>query len=178
MEETFSEILENGLKRCLPLLSSILLLLVIYIPVHLPLSRFLRPDVGMICVYFWALYRQDLFGAVSVFILGLIADSLSAVPLGLNIFAFMFVYVFGSTFSSYVNMKPFAVSWLGFALISFLAFAVKWLLASFFYSQFLVFGSILIAYLATVCLYPLIASLNILIQNKCLANEEIIYEQG
>ena len=104
MEETFSEILETRLKRLLPFLVSVFLLLVFYVPVHLPLSRYLRPDIGMICVYFWALYRQDLFGPVSAFLLGLAADSLSAVPIGLNIFVFMFIFVAGSTSSSYVNM--------------------------------------------------------------------------
>lgn len=178
MRETFSEILENGLKSFLPLLCSFFLLLVIYVPVHLPLSRFLRPDVGMICVYFWALYRQDLFGSISAFLLGFVADSLSAVPMGLNVFAFMFVFAAGSTASSYINMKPFAVSWLGFAVISFLAFVIKWLLISVFYSRFLVFGSIFAGYLATVCFYPLIARLNIFIQNRYLASEDVVYEQG
>lgn len=178
MEETFSEILETRLKRLLPLLVSVFLLLVFYVPVHLPLSRYLRPDIGMICVYFWALYRQDLFGPFSAFLLGVAADSLSAVPIGLNIFVFMFIFVAGSTSSSYVNMKPFAVSWAGFAVVSFLAFVVKWLLASVFYSKFLVFGSVFAGYLSTICFYPLIARLNIFIQNRYLANEEVVYEQG
>ena len=177
MDETLTEFLGNHLKRFLPLLCSIFLLLIIYIPVHLPLSRFLRPDLGMICVYFWALYRQDLFGAASAFVLGLIADSLSAVPFGLNSFVFIFIFVLSSASSSYVNMKPFAVSWAGFALVSFLASVSKWLLASVFYSRFLAFGNIFVGYMATVCLYPLIARLNIFIQNRYLA-EEVVYEQG
>lgn len=176
MEETFSEILEDYMKRFLPLLCSVCLLLVFYIPIYLPLSRFLRPDIGIICVYFWALYRQDLFGSISAFLFGLIADSLSAVPIGLNIFVFMFVFIAGSTSSSYVNMKPFTVSWIGFTVVSFLAFVIKWLLASIFYSRFLAFGGIFAGYLATVCFYPLVARLNIFIQNRCLADEELVYE--
>lgn len=178
MEDSLTEILEGRLKKILPFLCSVLLVLVAYVPIHLPLSQYLRPDVGMICVYFWALYRQDLFGALSAFVLGFVADSLSAVPIGLNVFSFMLVFALSSTFGSYVNSKPFALSWGGFAIISLLAFVAKWLLISVYYSKFLAFGGVFTAYLATVFLYPLIARLNIWIQNRFLANEEVIYEQG
>lgn len=178
MEDSLTEILESNIKKFLPFLWSVVLLLIAYVPIHLPLSQYLRPDVGMICVYFWALYRQDLFGAVSAFILGFVADSLSAVPIGVNCFSFMFVFTLASTFGSYVNSKPFALSWGGFAVISLLAFIIKWLLCSVFYSKFLALGGVFIAYLASVLLYPLIARLNMYIQNRFLANEEVIYEQG
>lgn len=177
MNDSYAEIFGNMFKRFLPLLCSALLVIAAYIPIHIPLSKFLRPDLGMICVYFWALYRQDLFGPFSVFVLGLIADSMSAVPTGLNIFVFVFIYVLASTFGSYVNTKPFAVSWIGFAVISLLAFTVKWLLASFYYSRFLAIGGITAGYAATVLLYPLVVRFNIFIQNKYMANEEVVYEK-
>lgn len=176
MGHSFSEIFVLRLKRLLPFLSSVILLLIAYIPGHLPLSKFLRPDIGLICVYFWALYRQDLFGPFSAFILGGIADSLSSVPLGLNIFAFVFVFAATGTTGSYVNVKPFIASWGIFSLIAFAAIVLKWLLISIFYSRFLPFGTIFVGYIATVLLYPLIARLNIFIQNRFLAKEEVIYE--
>ncbi len=178
MDDSIGEILEYGLKKLLPLLWSVLLLLITYIPIHLPLSQFLRPDIAMICVYFWALYRRDLFGIFSVVLLGFIGDSLSAVPAGLNIFILMLIYVQTCSFGSLVNTKPFAVSWGGFAVISFLAYLIKWLILSIFYSRFLPFSGVFAGYLATVFLYPLIARLNIAIQNTFLAGEEVIYEQG
>lgn len=177
MDDSFSDILMLQLKRLLPLFCSLMLILAACIPVHLPLSKFLRPDVGMICVYFWTLYRQDLFGSLSVFLLGFVADSISGVPIGLNIFVFLLVFVLASTFGCYVNTKPFAVSWAGFAVISLLAFGAKWLLASVYYSRFLLSGGILAAYATTVMIYPLLAWFNIFIQNRFLAGEEVIYEQ-
>ena len=177
MHESWAEIIENNLKKVLPLLFSTFLLLIAYIPVHIPLSQFFRPDIGMICVYFWTLYRQDLFGVCSTLVFAVIADSLSAAPDGLNIFIFIFIFTMSVTFASYVNTKPFAVNWAGFSVISLMAFVVKWLLSSMFYSRFLPFGGIFAAYAATVFLYPLIARLNIYIQNRFLAGEEVIYEQ-
>lgn len=178
MDDSLSEILEYQFKKFLPLGCSIILLLAAYIPVHIPLSKFLRPDIGIICVYFWALYRKDLFGAFSAFMLGIIADSIGATPFGLNAFIFMFVFILASTFGSCVNTKPFIVSWGGFAVISFLAFGIKWILLSIFYSRFLALGGITAGYAATVLFYPLIARLNIFVQNRFLSGEEVIYEQG
>lgn len=177
MDDSFSEIISYQFKKLLPLIVTILLILLAYLPIRVPFSKFLRPDVGMICVYFWALYRRDLFGPVSVAILGLVADSMSAVPIGVNMFVFMFIYVTAITYGTYVNTKPFAVSWIGFAIICFVAFFVKWLLLSVYYSLFLSVLGIFIGFVATVLLYPLIARFNVFIQNKLLANEEVVYEQ-
>lgn len=177
MDDSFSEIISYQFKKLLPLIATVLLILLAYLPFRVPFSKFLRPDVGMICVYFWALYRRDLFGPISVAVLGVVADSMSSVPMGVNIFVFMFIYVTSITYGTYVNTKPFAVSWIGFAIISFAAFFVKWLLMSVYYSVFLSVLGICIGFVATVLLYPLIARLNMFIQNKLLANEEVVYEQ-
>ncbi len=176
MDDSFSDILKYQLKKLFPLISAIFLMLIAYVPIHIPFSKFLRPDVGMICVYFWALYRRDLFGPISVAILGIIIDSLGAVPCGVNMFVFIFIYVMSVTYGTFVNTKPFVISWLGFAIISFIAFFVKWLLMSVYYSLFLSVPGIFIGYIATVLLYPLIARLNVFIQNRLISNEEVIYE--
>ena len=91
MDDSLSEILSYQLKKLLPLIATILLILITHLPVGFPFSKFLFPDAGMIGVYFWALYRRDLFGPISVAVLGIVADSMSMVPVGINIFVFMFI---------------------------------------------------------------------------------------
>lgn len=177
MQQSWYEVIELNLKKILPLLCSVFFLLLIYIPIHIPLSPLFRPDVSMICIYFWVLYRKDLFGILSTVVLGIIADILSSSPDGLNIFTFMLVFTLSSTFGSYVNTKPFIISWVGFAIITLVSLLVKWLLVSIFYSSFLPFNGVITAYFATVFLYPLISRINIYVQNKFLAGEDIIYEQ-
>lgn len=176
MDDTFSSILINKLKQLVPLICTILLILLAGVPLRLPFLKFLRADIGMICIYFWSLYRRDLLGPVSVAIIGFVVDSLGAVPLGVNMFIFILVYVLAITYGSFVNTKPFIVSWLGFAAISVIGFFTKWLLMSVYYSNFLLFAGIFAGLLSTILLYPLIARLNVFIQNKFLANEEVIYE--
>ncbi len=176
MDDSFSDIVAYQLKKMLPLLCTILFILVAYVPIHIPFSKLLRADIGMICVYFWALYRRDLFGPMSVFMLGIVADSLSATPLGINMFVFVLIYVLAITYGSFVNTKPFIISWIGFAIISGIGFFAKWLVMSVYYSNFLSALGVFIGFISTVLVYPLVARCNIFVQNKLLANEEVVYE--
>ncbi len=47
----------------------------------------LRPDLVVICLFYWRLYRPDLCGPVLAFSVGLLLDMLTATPLGLNAFS-------------------------------------------------------------------------------------------
>lgn len=178
MEESLSEVISQQFKKLLPLLCSAVSLLVSYIPVHLPFISMLRPDMGLICVFFWALYRQDLFNFGSAFVLGFLADCMSAAPLGLNVFVYLFIFMLCSTFGRFINMKPFMVNWCGFASVLAFALLIKWLLISFYYRQFLPLSGVAFSYGATLFWYPLIARLNMWIQNRYLFDAEAVYEQG
>lgn len=178
MEDSVSEILIGQFKKLIPLISSLFLILLVYIPLPLPFSKFLRPDTMMISVFFWSLYRQDLFGLLSAVLLGLCADILAAEPIGLNIFICTFILVLTQMYGNYVNTKPFTTTWLGFALIALVAFCLKWGILSVYHSSFLPFSEILTAYSATILFYPLISRFNIFLQNKYLTQNEVIYEQG
>lgn len=176
MEESLSEVISQRFKKLLPLLCSAGFLLISYIPVHLPFFSMLRPDMGLICVFFWALYRQDLFNFGSAFTLGFVADCMSAAPLGLNVFVYLFIFMLCSTFGRFINMKPFRVSWFGFAAVLALALLLKWLLISFYYRRFLALGGVSLAYGVTLFWYPLIARVNMWIQNRFLFDAEAVGE--
>ncbi|MBF0455230.1 MAG: rod shape-determining protein MreD [Magnetococcales bacterium] len=47
----------------------------------------LRPDLVLIALFYWRLYRSDLCGPVLAFAVGLLLDLLSGMPLGLNGFS-------------------------------------------------------------------------------------------
>ncbi|MBF0110101.1 MAG: rod shape-determining protein MreD [Magnetococcales bacterium] len=44
----------------------------------------LRPDLVVICLFYWRMYRPDLCGPVLAFMTGLMLDILSTTPVGLN----------------------------------------------------------------------------------------------
>ena len=106
MNDEWGETLTLYLQRLLPLLFSLLLLLVSYVPFNLPVSNNIRPAAGMICVYFWLLYRPDVFNLLSVYFLGLTEDIISSAPFGSNIFALLVMYVLVT------NLSRFSISYI------------------------------------------------------------------
>lgn len=160
MTEDWRENIGGVFNRSIPLLVSLFMILFSYIPLSSSLANNARPLVGLLCIYFWLIYRPDLFNLFSVFILGLTADILSATPLGINIFSFLIMYLLVTNFLRYLNGKPFIVLWFGFALFLLPVILSKWLLLSIFYSSFMPAMLLLFSYLITVCFYPIINGVN------------------
>ena len=178
MKESFREMTVNYLKTLIPFFSTLLLVLICFVPTHIPLSHFLRPDVGLACVYFWVLYHRDVFGLAALALLGIIVDTLSGTPLGVHIAVFVFVYLMTIYFGNLVNTKPFIVSWTGFAGVCLMALFIKGGILSLYHSKTVPILYVLMTYLATVLIYPLITKFNIFLYDKYLFDDEVIYEQG
>ena len=172
MNDELSANLTMYFQRLLPLLFSLLLLFVSYIPLDLPISNSIRPSVGMVCVYFWLLYRPDVFNLLSVYLLGMAEDIISSAPFGSNIFALLVMYVLVTNLYRFFNAKPFVIIWYGFALLSFVTFLSRWLLVSVYYSNFLPLVTVMFSYLVTVAAYPLLSLINVFVQNRLMTDEE------
>lgn len=171
MSEEWGENLALYFQRLLPLISSVFLLFISYIPLDIPLSNNIRPAVGMICVYFWLLHRPDIFNLLSVYILGLIEDIITSAPFGSNIFALLVLYVLVTNLAKYFNAKPFTIIWLGFAVLSLITFFSRWLLVSVYYSQFLPLSIVMFSFLVTAASYPILSVINVFVQNKLMTDE-------
>lgn len=171
MSEEFEENIASLFQKILPLLSSLILLFISYVPLEFSLFNNIRPVVGMICVYYWMLHRPDLFNLWSVYTLGLVDDVISSSPFGSNIFALLLLYILINNTSKFFNAKPFVVTWYGFCLLSFVTLMARWLLVSVYYSQFLPLSMMLFAYLVTIAAYPLISLILAFIQNNLIQDE-------
>ena len=155
MSEDLDENITSLFQRLLPFMSSVLLLLISYIPLDFSVFNNIRPSIGLICVYFWMLHRPDLFNLWSVYFLGVIDDIISSAPFGSNIFAMLLLYVLITNTSRFFNAKPFVVTWYGFAVLSLVAMLGRWLV-----------------YMVTIAAYPLLSLLLAFIQNHMIQDEE------
>lgn len=171
MNEDWRETLTSSLQRLLPLLSSILMLLLSYMPFNLFMPTSIHPSIAIICVYYWMLHRPDVFNLFSVFVLGFIEDIISMAPWGSNIFELLILYVLISNLLKYFNGKPFEVMWVGFIPAAFLSMLARWFVVSVFYSQFLPLGMLMFSFLITVAAYPVISLVNVFVQNKLMTDE-------
>lgn len=168
MNDDWKEILTLYLQRLLPLLSSVLLLLLSCMPF---VPAIFHPSVALICVYYWMLHRSDVFNLFSVFILGVVADLISASPWGANVFELLILFVLISNFLKYFNGKPFEVMWAGFIPAAFISMFAKWFVLSVYYSQFLPLGMLMFSLLITVASYPIVSLVNVFVQNKLMTDE-------
>jgi rod shape-determining protein MreD len=58
----------------------------------LPFIGEITPSFGIIAVYYWAIYRPDLFRPLVVFLLGILNDALHFLDFGLSPIVFIGVY--------------------------------------------------------------------------------------
>lgn len=171
MSEELRESLAVYFQRMLPLLVSIILVLMSFVPLNFDAASVLRPDVGLICVFFWMIHRPDVFNLFSVYFVGLVEDIVTSAPFGSNIFACLVMYLLVSNLAVYLNAKPFVVTWYGFALMALVTMFSRWLLVSVYYSQFLPLSLMMFSLLFTIALYPVVSLVNAFVQNALMKDE-------
>ncbi|MBF0194842.1 MAG: rod shape-determining protein MreD [Magnetococcales bacterium] len=66
-----------------------------------------RPDLVLICLFYWRLYRSDLCGPVLAFMVGLLLDIVSGTPLGLNAFSKVVMVILVGHFSIRLRAAEF-----------------------------------------------------------------------
>ena len=171
MSDELSENIVAYLQRFLPFLTSVVWILFSYVPLNFSSANILRPDVGLICVFFWSLHRSDIFNLFSVYFLGLVTDIITSAPLGSNIFSFLIMYLLVSNLAAYFNAKPFVVTWCGFALFCAFTLLGRWLLVSVYYSQFLPLSFLMFSLFFTIAIYPVVGLVNAYVQNVLMKDE-------
>lgn len=155
-----------------PIANIIILELLLYIPRSGGFWNFLRLTPFYAGIYFWQSLRPDAFNLISAFILGIFADVLSNTPLGVNIAAFLFLYIFSAYLSSWFNVKKFSYSWLLFFVAAFAAFSFKALAVSIFYRRLIPLNYLLFEFLLTFTLYPLWARVYMWAERRYIHLEE------
>lgn len=171
MSEELQENFIAYFQRFLPFVTSVIWVLFSYLPLDGAAANNLRPDMGLICVFFWVLNRPDVFNLFSVYFLGLIVDIITSAPFGSNVFSFLVMYLLVSNLATYFNAKPFVVSWYGFALFCLITMFGRWLLVSVYYSHFLPLTLLVFSLLSTIIIYPVVGLVNAFIQNVLMKDE-------
>ena len=172
MSDDLDENINSLFQRLLPLLSSVFLVLLSYLPLNSLFLNTIHPAIGLICGYFWLVHRPDLFNLWSICCLGLVDDVISAAPMGSSIFAMLVLYVLTNAASKFLTAKPFVVLWYGFIALSLGTLLLRWLVVSVYYSRFLPLGVLFFSYLITVFCYPLISLLLAFVQNRLIQDDE------
>jgi len=146
--------LERGIRGLTPFVTTLALVLLGTLPLPLPGFTTVMPWLTLMAVYYWSIYRPDLLPLVATFLLGLVQDSLSGTPLGLNVSVLLVVQGVVVSQRRFFHGKSFMVVWSGFAVLASGAVALNWVLAMAFYAALASPTPALFQLVLTVALFP------------------------
>lgn len=172
--------MRSGLKNFLtatiaflvPLISTLVLVLILYLPRGSNYWNLLRQAPFYAGIYFWQSQRPDAFNFLSAFILGIFADVLGGVMLGINVLTFLVLYLVSLHLSARFNIKKFSYSWLLFSSALLITLLFKGLIISLYFRHLLPLNLLIIEYLLILAIYPLFARSYIWIERNFIHLEE------
>jgi rod shape-determining protein MreD len=118
-----------AVRLAVPFMLGIMLAVLSFVPYGSPELSIIMPSLTLPLVYYWSLYRPEAMPVYAAFVIGLWQDILIGGPLGLM--ALLLVVTRGAIENQrqILLTQPFAVGWLGFAIISAALTALAWGLA-------------------------------------------------
>jgi len=142
-------------RHLLPVGLTLALVLMGAMPTHLPGFAEISPQLPLIGVYYWAIYRPELLPASMAFVIGLMNDILLGTPLGVS--SLIYILVQGMTMSQrrFFLGKPFMVAWCCFAMVAAGAILLEWALVSMLYDHVVPLTPAVFELLMSVAVYPI-----------------------
>ncbi len=148
--------IEQRLRHALPFISTLFLILLVATPTRLPGFASIAPQLPLVAIYYWAIYRPDLLRPWAAFVLGAIADVIGGTPLGVSSLVFLAVQgVAGS--QRRILGRSFLMAWWGFALTAAGCVVLEWIMSSLVIQKILPVRAAAFQYLMTLSIYPLLA---------------------
>lgn len=151
--------LDTLARHLFPFASTLAMLVLGAVPLHIPAFASVAPSVSLIAVFYWSLYRPDLMPAWAAFVLGVVQDIFVGLPLGVGACVLIAVHAAVSTQRRFFVGKSFGVVWLGFAVMASAGLAFTWLLTCIYHGALLAPNAMLFQALITIGVFPLLSRL-------------------
>lgn len=146
--------LDAQLRSILPLATALMALLFDVLPLPVPGFEGASSFSILCVVYFWSLYRPELFTPGAAFLTGLIYDALSGLPLGLSSLSLLLVRHFMVSQQRFFLTRPFPVIWACFILLAPPVVLLRWLIACLWWGHLFPLGPLVFELVVTLALYP------------------------
>jgi len=168
LRPSFFQRLDLFLRKQTPFSICLILLILSLIPLPISGSFYIKPMLTIPCIFYWAIYRPEIMGLGSVYLIGLIQDILGEAPLGVDTLLFVAMYLFIISQRRFFINRPFSFIWFGFIIVSSVFCLGQWLLVSINYGQFISFAPLFYRYIILISLFPAINLLCAKIDNQIL----------
>ncbi|BBK34935.1 hypothetical protein STAQ_00130 [Allostella sp. ATCC 35155] len=161
--------LDGWARDLLPTLTTVLLLVLSTVRVPVAGLRSVAPAMVLIAVYHWTVHRPLLLPPSVIFLVGFVQDLLTASPVGTGSLTLLAVYLGVLSQRRFLAGKPFAMVWLGFALVAAATFLAVWAGISALSGILVDPWEMAFRYAVTVACYPLFAAFLLVIQRAFMA---------
>lgn len=120
--------LDRSARQLAPFFISVVLVMLSALPVYLPGYGQVAVDVGLMTVFYWAIYRPDLFPAIAAFVLGLWEDILVGSPIGLHALILLLANWAIISQRTFFQGKSFGVIWWCFSMVAMASALASWVI--------------------------------------------------
>lgn len=155
----FGHRVQANIRRVTPFILSVLLIIMSAGDFNLPGVNYFFPMVGLMAVFYWAVYWPSLLPAWSVFLLGILQDVLFATPIGSSALLMLMLWLAVRTQRRYFMREVFLTVWLVFCFIALLFLLLSSGLYSLYYGHIMLSEHVLMQWLFSALLYPFIHKL-------------------
>lgn len=152
----YQQKIDHFARMLLPGLCTLLLLLLSLVPIGLSGLALFPIEVCLISIYYWAIFRPSAMPFWFVFLLGVLRDALMGMPLGVASLIFILFRLAVLSQQRSLVKETFWATWVGFGLITIPALLLQWLLVSAFDRALLPVQDVVMQWIVTFGLYPLL----------------------
>lgn len=154
MSLSLSQRLDVLARNLIPAALGIALVVLSTIPFYLPGYGPVAPNLVLMAVFYWAVFRSEALSPVTVFFIGLLQDILTGAPPGLNAAVLVLVRTFAASQNRVFRGKSFLVLWFGFLLVGIAAAFVLYLLSAIYHLTLMDPSPIIFQAALTITLFP------------------------
>jgi len=151
--------LDQFARGLLPLFTLLTVIVFSAVPTGLPLYAMVAPQLALMTLYYWSIYRPELLNPLMVLVLGLLQDMLTGRFPGVTSFILLVAYFVVVSQHRFFHGKSFSVVWWGFMLVAPGAAFIAWFANIALSGQWIDPTSSLVGLILTIMLYPVIAGL-------------------
>lgn len=161
--------LDLAAHEAAPVALTLVLLLLSCLPPLVPGQPGLIPSALPASVFFWTLYRPKLMAPPAVFCLGLVADLLSAAPLGVNTLLLLLLHAAVLTQRRVLVRQSFLIVWIAFVVLASALLSLGWVLRALLAFTLLPMTPALLELGLVVSLYPAFSWLFVRLERSLVA---------
>jgi len=159
---------DQALRRALPVALAFSAVIFGVVPLRVVDTSLAAPNFTLMVVYFWTLNRPELMPPWAVFLVGLLADILTAVPMGMNAAILVVVHAVMEPQHRVLRGKAFELVWAAFAVVAIVAKLVSAGIGALFIGAPFTAGLFGVQVALTIVIYPIAAWLMALLQRAML----------